>query len=290
MTLFKENDLQKWVVDLYVSAPVKLSRSGEVRFTHRKDFDSTDPLFSNIVIREESYNNRYERVNFLEIKANAFAPTSGLAKRAAYVFVGFAMDCLAVHTGCPFQISLSKNSLNLSSEFSEKRELGQDEFREAFSESRLLRFTDPTFLRAFGWYNKGLYSVDPLDQFLSLWVALEIVAGKYHTKNEKTEQGIKNQICQCFLDLWGSTDDWKLINGNENWINTYYSTRQKIAHGLLPIDLVLIENVEEKAFFLKSFVREFLIDWRINNLDPESKITDDIQEKLRSEEWFAADH
>ena len=106
MTLFKQEHLSKWVVRLQVTSTVTLSDSGEYRFRQRKDFDSEDPLYSNVLIEPRTHrrHHNFQHVGF-DIEVNAYAQNNHLARVAAHTFVGFALDCLSVHTGCYFLVN-----------------------------------------------------------------------------------------------------------------------------------------------------------------------------------------
>jgi hypothetical protein len=67
--------------------------------------------------------------------------------------------------------------------------------------------TEPPFLRSLSWYQKGLYTEDPLDKFLSFWIAIEIAAKRSYRSvpsidQEQAKTGTKSQIRECFKVLW----------------------------------------------------------------------------------------
>jgi hypothetical protein len=134
-----------------------------------------------------------------------------------------------------------------------RRVIDREEWLSAFNESRSLATSEPTFLRAMGWYRKGLYTEDPFDKFLAFWNSIEIVAAKYHPKTEAAKGGTKNQTFECFHALWGDRNRWPLIAEDEQWIKTNYEMRKDIAHGIASIDVEQVEPVLEKLELLRSF-------------------------------------
>jgi hypothetical protein len=143
-----------------------------------------------------------------------------------------------------------------------KRIIEKIEWLKGFKEARLLNKFEPTFLRALGWYRKGLHTEDPYDKFLAYWNAIEITASKYHPRTERTKNGTKNQIWECFNTLWGDLSDWPIISGNQNWIDANNDIRRKIAHGVAPITVDSIEEIIEKLEKLEQVSYRFLSGWR----------------------------
>lgn len=274
---WENESLPKWTTDIFVNGPIEIEH--DITFRSRKDIEYGDPLYSNIVIRKER-----DRV---KLSVNSFAEDAELGKKAAFIFSGLALDVLSVKTMSPLYISIYKKNQRYNSLANEvKRIITEDEWKFAFKESRLLTLTEPTFLRALGWYRKGLITEDPFDKFLAFWNSIEVVAGKYHTRTDRTQNGIKNQIWQCFQDLWGNIENWKLISGNQNWIDDNYQTRKDVAHGIISIDIDTIEAIVNKLQIIEKLAHIFLIEWRTQKLSPENNITLEIQEKLDEREWI----
>ena len=272
-----ENGLPKWTTNIFVNGPIEVDN--EISFRSRKDIEFGNPLYSNVKIRKDR--------DGIKLSVNSFAPDIEFGKKAALIFSGLALDVLSVKTKCPLYVSIHKQRPRYNfSEHEILRTVTEDEWKFAFQEARLLTLTEPTFLRALGWYRKGQNSDDPFDKFLAFWNSIEVVAGKYHTPNEKTRQGIKNQIWQCFIDLWGECENWKIIAGQTNWIDENYEDRKNVAHGIISIDVASIEEISNKLSVIEKLANVFLVEWRINKLNPENQITEEIQGKLDERDWI----
>lgn len=279
--------IPKWKIELFIQGPINLDEDF-IEFVSRKDIQYKEhPLYSNIILYQDRPRFRDRSSAMINATVNAYAETSDLANKAALLFVGLALDVLSFNTVCPSQVSLRSNKFNPSEyEYTTFRITSIDDWKNAFNEARLLLFTEPTFLRSLSWYRKGLCSEDPLDRFLAFWNSIEVVAGKYHIVNEKTKSGIKNQIWQCFVDTWGDISTWKIIANQDKWIEENYNIRKDIAHGLISIDIESIENITAKLPIIEKFAHAFISDWRKNKLNPESKITAEIDSRLTDKQWF----
>ncbi len=270
-----ENSL--WNCQLLVEGPISVGET--ISFRSRKDAEHLTPLMSNISIKNAP--------NGALLRVNSYAFEQKYAIEAALIFSGYALDILSTKTRCPLTVRfLEERPSRRSPELTISRTISQEEWMFAFRESRLLMFTQPTFLRALGWFRKGLVSIDPMDKFLAYWNSIEVIAGKYHTRNERTSNGIKNQIWQCFLDLWGENDHWKIISGDENWIDYNYNTRKDVAHGLINVDVASMESIAAKISVIEDLAHEFIIDWRNQKLNPEAQIDNYISSKLEEENWI----
>lgn len=272
-----ENGLPKWTTNIFVHGPIDVD--SEISFRSRKDIEIGDPLYSNVKIKKDR--------DGIKLSVNSFAPDMEFGKKAALIFSGLALDVLSVKTKCPLYISIHEQRPRYNfSEYDILRTVIEEEWKFAFQESRLLTLTEPTFLRALGWFRKGLNSDDPFDKFLAFWNSIEVVAGKYHTPNERTRQGVKNQIWQCFSDLWGDCEEWKIIGGRTEWIDNNYEVRKNVAHGIISIDVASIEEISNKLSIIEKLASIFLLDWRTNKLNPENQINEDIQGKLDERDWI----
>jgi len=179
------------------------------------------------------------------------------------------LDALAVQIDQPLYLSLYNRRTNFSETYNTRRIIQRDEWRAAFREARLLSLSKTDFLRALGWYRKGLYAEDPFDKFLAFWNSIEIVAGKYHPPIPRgSPTGSKSQIWESFKAIWGECSQWPIITGNMDWIDTQYETRLQIAHGTEPIDIETVESVLGKLETVQQVAHDFLIKWRNDKLDP----------------------
>ncbi|MBK6701431.1 MAG: hypothetical protein IPG55_16405 [Saprospiraceae bacterium] len=274
--MFGNKEWSKWTTEILVNGPIKVDNN--ISFLSRKDVEYAGRLMSNIKIAN------YQ--NGVKLEVDSYAHQLKFAKEAAYLFSGLALDVLSLKLNLPLYVDLyeQKNKVNYDNE-GVKRSISQDELRQSFEESRLLTFTEPTFLRAVGWFRKGKLTQDPSDKFLAFWNAIEVVAAKYHTKTDKTKKGTKNQINQCFRDLWGEPKDWKIVP-DENWIDENSQTRTEVAHGLINIDVKSINEIRSKINIIEELAYQFLNEWRRDKLKPEEKVNDENRSKIYDENWI----
>lgn len=222
-----------------------------------------DRFYSEINLRNVSYG--------IESSVTAFAPTSELARKAALLFFGQMLDTLAIGINQSVYLSLTERRPSQSDSYNTRRIIEDAEWKAAFKEARLLAFSESTFLRALGWYRKGLYTEDPFDKFLAFWNSVEVVTSKYHPPiPEGREKRSKSQMWESFKALWGETcEQWPVITGNDKWIDENYETRKNIAHGVAPINVEEVEKVLSKINIVEKLAYTFLTDWRRNKLKPD---------------------
>jgi len=247
-----------WVVELSVYGPVTLKRS--LTLNEPKGFRLEDPFYSNIELRNTSFG--------IRASVMALASKSQLANKAALFFFGQMLDALAIQISCPLYLSFTEQRPDRRERHAVRRVVEREEWQLAFHEARLLALSEPTFLRALGWYRKGLYTEDPFDRFFAFWLSMEIVAGKYHPRTERTEKGIRNQMWECFKTLWGECDQWPIIKGEEKWIDDSYQTRVDIAHGAVPVNVESVEAILPRLDTIQMLAHAFLHSWRDHQLDP----------------------
>jgi hypothetical protein len=241
-----------WEVKLSVDGPIKSSPIPSFKIF--KGCREDDPFYSDISIKNSPYG--------VAIFVTAFAPNSELARKAAILFIGKMLDTLALKMKLPLFLSFTEEVSNRKYNKNVRRIIEKEEWVSAFKDARLLNKHEPTFLRALGWYRKGLYTNDSYDKFLSFWNSIEITATKYHPKTERTSSGSKNQIWECFKTLWGECANWPIIGGNEQWIDENNSVRKSIAHGVAPITVEYVKNVLDKLGELEQIAHLFLVNWR----------------------------
>ncbi|WP_145368645.1 methylamine utilization protein MauJ [Maioricimonas rarisocia] len=195
------------------------------------------------------------------------APGEDAALRAAIVFFGQMLDSLTIAIDQPLSLSSVETTRPARRPHEVRRVVDESEFEMAFAEAQLLREGSPSFLRALGWYRKGRYAEDPLDAYLALWNSIEIVASKYYryvdsVDKERAKNGAKSQVWECFKALWGDCSEWPFIPGDSDWIDTSYSTRKDIAHGIKKLTVEHITAVGEKRQQISDVAHRFLRDWR----------------------------
>lgn len=256
-------NLPTWEVKLSIFGPIKIRGTHELRIF--KGFQVDDPFYSDISIKSTNFG--------VETSVTSFASKSSLAHKAAIFFLGQMLDSLALSTRQPLFLSFQDIRVNRFEEFSTRRIIEEHEWISSFKESRCLNEYEQTFLRALGWYRKGLYSEDPFDKFLALWNSIEVTASKYHTKNSQAKKGVKNQIWQCFVTLWGECKDWPIIAGDNKWIDNNYEIRKDIAHGLAPVTVKSIEKIIAQIETLEEVAHAFLSNWKSEQLPMDNHLS-----------------
>jgi hypothetical protein len=250
--------LPTWEIDLNIYGPLTIK--GLVHLREPKGFSLPDPFQSDVRIKAS--------VPGLQITATAYASTIQNARKVTLVFIGYMLDTLASQVNLPIILSYLSSRSNRVENYGERRIITSEEWHNAFYEARLLALAEPTFLRALGWYRKGLYTEDILDSFLAFWNAIEIVAGKYHPKNERARQS-KGQIWECFKLIWGECPDWPIIPGQMDWIDRNYEYRVSIAHGTQPITIESVEEIIGRLPVIREVAYAFLSSWRSTQLHPQ---------------------
>ena len=247
-----------WEVDLNVYGPITVNRL--VNLHEPKGFSLPNPFQSEVQIKPASAG--------VQITATAYATSIQNARKVTLVFIGYMLDVLAVQINLPIFLSYTPTQNFHGQGFGERRIVTHDEWHDAFFESRLLSLSEPTFLRALGWYRKGLYTEDILDSFLAYWNAIEIVAGKYHPHNERAKR-TKGQIWECFKLIWGECPNWPIIPGQGDWIDQNYASRLAVAHGTQPITVESFEDIILEIPVIRDVAYRFLTVWRQEQLQPQ---------------------
>lgn len=265
-------DIPVWEVSLTVYGSITVEKT--LRFSELKGFRFHDPFYSDIEIR------RNLSASGVEATVTAYAPTEQLAREAAILFFGQMLDALAIQINQPLYLNFSDRQNINNAAHKTLRRVRKEEWQEAFKEARLLASTETTFLRALGWYRKGLHTEDPFDKFLAFWNAIEIVASKYHPQiPEGKSNGSKSQTWESFKALWGECKDWEIIQGQTKWIDDNYEVRKTIAHGTQPIDIEKVKEVAQRIDTIERVAHKFLLEWRQQKLNPQ--IPPELSEMLR---------
>lgn len=258
-----------WEVDISVIAAVAIRN--DIHFNARKELENSEPFYSNVRIRNIEHG--------FKVTLTAFAPNSELAEKAGLLFLGKMLDVLSLKYNIPIQLDLTKNILIPRINDPVRRILDRDDFRAAFQESRLLSLTETTFLRSLSWFRKGKYTQDPFDRFLAFWNSIETVSSKYNpNKTNCKDRGSICHIWECFKIIWGECKDWEVIGGKMTWIDECNEHRLNIAHGIVPIDIEMVEMVLGKMDELELITHKFLTEWREKKINPE--ITSEIGSML----------
>lgn len=224
-----------------------------LRFQADKELESGSYFESNVFITNHS--------NGINISVTVRAQNSDTASKLALLFVGKMLDVLAFKVNTPLVVTFDEN-LNFKNKIQIRAILDDVFFKDSFILSRELNLNELTLLRSLSWYRKGLNSEDPFDKFLAYWNSISILASKYHTKNDRTKLGIKNQIWDCFITLWGNDLNlWEYIEGDKFWIDDNNELRDEIAHGLKTIDAKYADNVISRLQTVKEVSYKFITGW-----------------------------
>ncbi|HLO89081.1 MAG TPA: methylamine utilization protein MauJ [Nostocaceae cyanobacterium] len=253
-----------WEVNLVVYGSITVEKT--VKLNEPKGLQlSDDPFYSDIEIKRRGSSSGIEAI------VTAYAPSKQLAREAAILYFGQMLDALAIRIDQPLYLNFGDRQRNDYETHDTLRRVKKEEWHKAFKEARLLAMKESTFLRALGWYRKGLYTEDPFDKFLAFWNSIEIVATKYHPPiPEGRSTGSISKIWESFKSIWGECDNWDIIQGQKNWIDDNYKIRIAIAHGTQPVDIETVKNVVTKIDILKLVANKFLTDWRQRRLNPEN--------------------
>lgn len=251
-------EIATWIVQLFIEGPVAVK--SPLRFQHPKGFNGRRQFYSEV--------NIHSSPSGLRVSVTAFARESDPARRAALVFVGEMLDVLATELKLPLRLSLLDQHKDDRSGHSIKRVIAELELMRAFGRARWLSEEEPTFLRALSWFRKGLETENPLDRFFALWLAIEIVASKYHPDVPRAANGSISQIWESFKVLWGECPNWPIIPGQLHWIDQNHALRVEIAHGTAAVDVEAVERAAEMATVIKEVSQRFLTDWATHFFAP----------------------
>jgi len=264
------HQLPAWDITLNIYGPITVEK--KFNFRQRKDFHFNDRLYSDI---EVTKNSTYG----INLTLTAYAEEQVIARKAALYFCGQTLDVLSITLNLPIILTLTNSNNFIPRSENERRRLTEDELTDAFKTARLWLLTEPTFLRAVGWYRKGLYTEDPFDKFLAFYNSIETLCSKYNpNKNACGERGSKCHIWETFKSLWGECANWPIIAGQLDWIDHSYETRKDIAHGIASIDVDVVENVFAKIETIKNVAYQLITDWKEQRLEP--NVTAEIEDKL----------
>jgi hypothetical protein len=256
-----------WEVHLSVEGPIAVRN--RIRMETQKGFRVDDPFYSDVEIEARPM------TGFRSV-ITARADSSEAASQAAMVFFGQMLDALALSVNKPMILygPLTEREGGARQRQEVRRVIDRLEIEAAFAEATFLRSGSPSFLRALGWYRKGLSTEDPFDAYLALWNAIELVASKYYRyvptiDQDRARAGSKSQLWECFKALWGDCSQWPVIGDNVNWIDCGYDIRTDVAHGRCSITIDDIAHVAREIPTLSNVAYLFLSQWRSRFLELE---------------------
>jgi hypothetical protein len=187
-----------------------------VNLRREKGF-SSNQFYSDIIIKRSQQG--------FDITATAFADSMEDARIAAHVYLDRMKDVLCITKDIPLLLS---NDERGRARYDNRLLLGSQDFIDAFDKARVYEQHQPELLRAMGWYAKGKTSTNAYDQFFAYWSVIEILGVAYHEETERTNRGQKNKIYQCFLDYFGTEENWLVP---QDWIDKAYLQRNELYHG-----------------------------------------------------------
>lgn len=245
--------MRKYRVQFIISGDVFVSSS--ISFNTDKELSLGNVFTSDITIEPDRHG--------FKITSTVQTEDRDRAMKVAILFIGKMLDILAMKIDSPLIITQNSVFPNSPSNIV-RAEIDKGEFEQCFEWSRTLNLYEPALSRAFNWYRKGLYSDEPFDKFLAFWNSISVTASKYHSPDERTKLGIKNQIWKSFIALWGQQKNWPLMADDIEWINDNNKIRDQIAHGLIPIEVDYVENVITRLDVLQQVTAKFLKTWAYN--------------------------
>jgi hypothetical protein len=206
-----------WEVDFDVVGPISIAN--EITFRQEKGFDQHQ-FYSDIHLRKKHFG--------MAVTITAYADNINIAETVAYVYFGRMRDVLSLENDIPIQLYKHEGIFTNQKKFVRRRLLSKSDIISAFKMARRFELEQPKLLRAIGWYSKGKIALNTFDQFLAYWNVIEILGKEFHSHTDRTQNGVKNQIYQCFIDLFGEIERWGLP---ANWIDNMYDKRNEIVHG-----------------------------------------------------------
>ena len=243
------NNLKEWEVEMAVSGAITIKQPRMVLHVEK---GVSHPFLTTVTISKVPHGCRMTMI--------ARAYTQETANDAAVYFLGQALDILCIKLNIPLYLSLFQPEFR-SSDSHIRRLVSQEEWENAFIEGRRLGIDRRFISRAISWYRKGLISDDPIDKVIAYWSALEAVASNFYRPTNRTKLGVINQICDCFVQLWGPVPNWKVIPGEPDIINQFHDFRNGFSHGFKSVDIDTIREVLVHLPRYESLVYTFLFDW-----------------------------
>jgi hypothetical protein len=244
--------LTEWEVELAISGAVTLERNSLVLQVLKGELA---PFTTPATLSKNSQGIRCILV------ARAYDELN--ANDAAVYFVGQALDMLSLRLNIPLYLNLFRPEYrDLTSHV--KRRVTEDEWVDAFRLGREYSLDRHYFSRAISWYRKGLVSDDPIDKLIAFWSALEAIGSRYFRDSERTRQGAINQVCDCFDQIWESSDRWQVIPNEPDVVNQFHRYRNGLSHGFIRVDIEAIRDIVQHLPRYQNLVHQFLLDWERN--------------------------
>lgn len=243
--------IPEWEVELAISGAVT---TGAQRLQFQAEKGEEHPFTTTVTISKAA-----QGVRCLLI---ARAYTQENANDAGVYFVGQALDVLCLRLNTPLYLNLFRPEFRALPNHV-RRILTMQEWYDAFHFGREYSMGRRIYSRAISWFRKGLGSEDPIDRVIAFWSALEAIGSQYYRRSARTEQGIINQVCDCFDQLWGPVERWKVIPNNPNLVNEFHNFRNGFSHGFMRVDIETIRDIVVRLPVYQDLVYAFLCDWEL---------------------------
>jgi hypothetical protein len=238
--------MPEWHVALSVCGPISTSR--KLSFNVEKGYQN--PFWTTVTISR--------LYNGVRIEVTARASDRDEANEAGLFFVGQTLDLLALRLNLPLTMFLADSQSEIKT-VGAKRIVELHDWEDVFRTARDYGLTRPAFSRSISWFRKGLETNNPVDRFMSFWTAIESLASHCARRNDRTRQGIINQVCDCFDQLWGASDNWRVIPGRPEYINRLNGHRNTIAHGAVAIQVDQLKAISLELPTLHNLAHQFLM-------------------------------
>lgn len=249
--------MPSWRVKLAVSGAITIAENLTLSVEKQTNYSS---FMTAVAIKRATHG--------VEIHLDALATNREEANEVAIYFVGQTLDVLGLYLDEPLYLSFSGTGFR-AVDTNAKRIVLEQEWEDAFKRSRDYGQKRLFFSRALSWYRKGLTSDDLIDKLFAFWVSLEIIGNKFHTKTPKTKGDgkSKNRVLNCFDQIWGSSETWKVVTNDTKWIDDIHELRNKVVHGGMTVEPETIKLIAQRISRLQALASKFLLDWESHGSD-----------------------
>lgn len=203
--------------------------------------------------------------NKLQAVIDVEGDNSSIASDVAIRKVNDVLDTLSLMTNISLiiagekqihQLGSNVHILSLPASYSISRISNNEEIQNAEEILNNVSNEETTFLRAVGWYRKGLNGIDAFDTFLAFWNSIEIITEKFGPSGPEINGSKDKMIKMLNTHLGGNYSDF---------VRESYEYRKNIAHGAKPVILEQIILVSSKIPKLKEVANKFLLDYAKRN-------------------------
>lgn len=227
--------MSTWEVVFEIESAIKIARSQTIKNIKLKHIDG----------------------NLISATLKVEANDSENALNKAIRNVNDVLDTLSLITNSPMQIKSQKSITQLGSSTHQQYIQGNSYIIricspiELSNSEKILNKITPdktTYLRALGWYRKGLNGTDPFDIFLAFWNSIEVTTEKYG--DPTITSGSKDRMIPFLNEYLGGDQKF--------FVREFYKYRKNIAHGIKEVSHDQIMLVTSKIPKLKEIANRFL--------------------------------